>query len=296
MWLCYSRYRLKLRAGLLLPYTVNKKCSSHRFVKEIKGRPERVRIYAGRIPSYLLVTPNTANLHHFKSVTDMKYSTAVLLSPHTVQKKTYACTLLILKTWWLLVQIGLELHSRSGCLWIRGCILNESLSFSRVGAKWKRKRKMRKEKERWKGRVRSICWRMSVCVCVCSRQTALWHGKCLLVLSRAELEACSKPFTFTAGLARCIEHGWHSAMFITQRHDQRALVSGCTTFIWVPTADSSIHGGLSSPLSPSLMVSLSLISPYLSLFSPLTHLSLQIRRLYLRFHSQRNFSPNQWWL
>ncbi|KAJ4925659.1 hypothetical protein JOQ06_018383, partial [Pogonophryne albipinna] len=71
--------------------------------------------------------------------------------------------------------------------------------------------------------------------------TALWHGKRLLVLSRAALEACSKPFTFTAGLARCIEHGWHSAMFITQRHDQRAPVSGCTTFIWVPTADSSIH-------------------------------------------------------
>lgn len=29
------------------------KCSSHRFVKEIKGKLERVRIYAGRIPSYL---------------------------------------------------------------------------------------------------------------------------------------------------------------------------------------------------------------------------------------------------
>ncbi|KAG7216709.1 hypothetical protein INR49_021092 [Caranx melampygus] len=42
--------------------------------------------------------------------------------------------------------------------------------------------------------------------------TALWHGKRLLVLSRAELEACSKPFTFTAGLARSIEHGWHSAI------------------------------------------------------------------------------------
>lgn len=135
---------------------------------------------------------------------------------------------------------------------------------------------------------------MCVClkVCVSVLQTALWHGKRLLVLSRAELEACSKPFTFTAGLARSIEHGWHSAMFITQRHDQRALVSGCTTFIWVPTADSSIRGGLSSPFSPPLMVSLSL--PYLSVFPhslsfPLTHLSLQIRRLYLRFHSQKKF-------
>ena len=113
------------------------------------------------------------------------------------------------------------------------------------------------------------CVRVCVCVCVCVLQTALWHGKCLLVLSRAELEACSKPFTFTAGLARCIERGWHSAMFITQRHDQRALVSGCTTFIWVPTADSSIRGGLSSPLFSSFNgLSPSLSLPPLPLFSP----------------------------
>lgn len=120
-------------------------------------------------------------------------------------------------------------------------------------------RKMRKEKrererkESLKEKVRAICW--SVCVCVL--QIALWHCKHLLVLSRAELEACSKPFTFTARLARFIEHGWHSTMFITQRHDQRALLSGCTTFIWVPTADSSIRRGLSSTFSPPLMVSLS---------------------------------------
>jgi len=108
---------------------------------------------------------------------------------------------------------------------------------------------------------------VSVCVCVCVLQTALWHGKRLLVLSRAALEACSKPFTFTAGLARCIEHGWHSAMFITQRHDQRALVSGCTTFIWVPTADSSIRGGLSSPFSPPSNGLYLSLSP-LPLYSP----------------------------
>lgn len=118
------------------------------------------------------------------------------------------------------------------------------------------------------------------CVCVCVRvlqrrsvpQTALWHGKRLLVQCRAELEACSKPFTFIASLARCSEHGWHSAMFITQRPDQRELLSGSTTFIWVPTADSSIHGGLSSPFSPALMVSfILLVLLYLysrPLFSP----------------------------
>lgn len=85
---------------------------------------------------------------------------------------------------------------------------------------------MRKEKE---GAICCrICVRAGACVHV---QTAPWHGECLLVVHRAELEACSKPFTFTAGLARRAERGWHSAMFITQRHDQRALVSGCTTFI-----------------------------------------------------------------
>lgn len=131
-------------------------------------------------------------------------------------------------------------------------------------------------------------------MCVCVLQTALWHCKCSLVLSRAELEACSKPFTFTAGLARRIEHGWHSPMFITQRHDQRALVSGCTTFIWVPTADSSIRGGLSSS-SPPLMVSLSLSFPYLAILSPLlsyTFITAE-RETLLKFHSQRKFSPDQ---
>lgn len=37
-------------------------------------------------PHTSLVTPNTANLHYFKSLTGMKYSTAVLLLLHTVQK------------------------------------------------------------------------------------------------------------------------------------------------------------------------------------------------------------------
>lgn len=84
-----------------------------------------------------------------------------------------------------------------------------------------------KEKDKNEKRE-SGSWGISTCVSV---QTVLWHGKHLLVMSGAELEACSKPFTFTAGLAQCIERGWHSAMFITQRHDQRALVSGCNTFI-----------------------------------------------------------------
>lgn len=199
-----------------------------------------------------------------------------------------------------MVQIGLPLHSRRGCLWNRGCIFNKYLKKKKKkslgwGGRMKEKeRKMRIEKERDTERESEsnllenvserACTR--VCVYTCVLQTALWHGKCLLVLSRAELEACSKPFTFTAGLARCIERGWHSAMFITQRHDQRALVSGCTTFIWVPTADSSIRGGLSSPLFSSFNgLSPSLSLPYLC-SPPLTHSSLQIRRLYLRFHSQ----------
>lgn len=56
------------------------------------------------------------------------------------------CTLLILRTWWLLVQIGPALHSRSRCLWSRGCICNEFPLFSRVRAKWKRGKEGQNEK------------------------------------------------------------------------------------------------------------------------------------------------------
>lgn len=46
-----------------------------------------VQAALAEFPHTSLVTPNTANLRHFKTVTDMKYSTAVLLLLHTVQKK-----------------------------------------------------------------------------------------------------------------------------------------------------------------------------------------------------------------
>lgn len=38
-------------------------------------------------PHTSLVTPNMANLHRFKAVADMKYSTAVLLLQHSEKKK-----------------------------------------------------------------------------------------------------------------------------------------------------------------------------------------------------------------
>lgn len=38
-------------------------------------------------PHTSLVTPNIANLHRFKAVADMKYSTAVLLLQHSGKKR-----------------------------------------------------------------------------------------------------------------------------------------------------------------------------------------------------------------
>ncbi|AWP20934.1 Hypothetical protein SMAX5B_001791 [Scophthalmus maximus] len=73
---------------------------------------------------------------------------------------------------------------------------------------------------------------------------------------RAELEACSKPFTFTARLARSIERGWHSTMFITQRHDQRALKEPWDHAWFVkaagrsPTFPPDFRRSLRSPFSP----------------------------------------------
>lgn len=51
-------------------------------------------------PHTSLVTPYIVNLHRFKAVADMKYSTAVLLLQHTVKKvcRPSPCTLLILNT------------------------------------------------------------------------------------------------------------------------------------------------------------------------------------------------------
>lgn len=54
-------------------------------------------------PHTSLVTPNIANLHCFKAVADMKYSTALItITTHSKKKKkkhAYSpCTLLILKT------------------------------------------------------------------------------------------------------------------------------------------------------------------------------------------------------
>lgn len=93
-----------------------------------------------------------------------------------------------------------------------------------------------KEKEKNEKRE-SGSWGISTCVSV---QTVLWHGKHLLVMSGAELEACSKPFTFTAGwhnalsaagIARCLSHKgmikerWYLAAPLSSRFPQLTVAS-----------------------------------------------------------------------
>lgn len=183
-----------------------KMCCSHRFVNRNERKEKKkgwgfMQAALAEFPHTSLVTPNIANLHRFKAVADMKYSAVVLLLQHTVEgrKKNCArspCTLLILNTWWLLVQIGLALHSRSGCLWYRGCIFNELPPLKKErkkshewGAEWKRKIRRERDTERGSksNRLENVC----VCVCVADSSLALqmlagpeqsWAGSLLKAL------------------------------------------------------------------------------------------------------------------
>lgn len=98
MWLCYStgtRWSWELDCYCLMPFCV--KSVAHTGLctgtKDIKQNLKKktgwgfMQAALSEFPHTSLVTPNIANLHHFKAAADMKYSAAVLLLQRTVKKK-----------------------------------------------------------------------------------------------------------------------------------------------------------------------------------------------------------------
>lgn len=216
-------------------------CSSNRFVhkkrrkKRKKRRGEdlcRQHWQNSLIPPLLHLTAQTCTVSKQWQIWNIQQP--VLLLQHSKKKKKFhacsPCTLLILKTWWLLVQIGLPLHRSSACLWNRGCIFNKYLKKKNKkksqGWGWnEREREKNEERERererhWKAKWEQSageCVKVYVCVWlrVCAADSSLawqtpagpeqsWAGSLLKALhlhSPGWHDALS-----TAGIARCLSH------------------------------------------------------------------------------------------